>query len=554
MSRYILILFLLPWVLAKAQKEIIILEISKSNVKINEAFSVKVKSTMEGDISIQFPTEFHTGYSVMNGMEQAYDRESGEIKTIHYYNQEGFFTKPGVFTIGPAIIKRGKSVMRSNKVTVDVSQNNTTIPDKQTLDLNTNQPAFGKLISNKKSVYIGESFMMQAKVYSKFPPMSVEDYASYLHEGNLAHHSLDKNTFLSAKQENIGGVNWYSFEHDRNLIFPSHSGSVKINPFKLVLRQGFDEVAVISDNCSIEVKPLPTGAPSSFIGFVGNLKAEAKSTGKCNTRGDILKYELVFTGKGNLHHIEAPTLNLPKGIELYESPKLTEDYIFTENGAEGKVIVNYTLVATDSSNNSIANQTVSYFDLSQNKYVTLDILTTNTNSASFNATDPLTPQEGTKIMHRKKNASQVNNLFSLISPVVLWSAAGFVTLGAIGMGVFFMRKKRNTLSPSSPLTQNSPVQLSWEELHERLDLSLKAGEITQLEQIILDSVALKLQFTQHQSNVLNDFKDKYPLLQPEVLTLLHTIKEVRYGMNLLQETPISLIERTRIMLKTIEQY
>jgi hypothetical protein len=553
-GKYILILFLFPCIWAKAQQEVITLEISKSSVKVNEAFNVVVKSTMEGDISIQFPDELSTGYAVMNGMEQAYDRASGEIKSIHYYNQEGYFTKSGTFTIGPAIIKRGRTVLKSNKVTIEVALYKKTNPEKTTLDLSSDQPAFGRLISNKKSVFIGESFALRAKVYSKFPPMSVEDYSSYLDEENLSHHPLDKNTFLSASKENMEGVSLYSFEHDRNLVFPIHPGKLKINPFKLVLRQGFDEVAVISDKCSIEVKPLPSGAPPSFIGFVGHLKAEAKTSGTCKFKGDILKFELVLTGKGNLHHIEAPTIHLPAGLELYESPKLTEDYVFTEEGADGKVIVNYTLVASDSINNILEDQAISYFDLAQGKYVTLNISANQNNSNSISSIDPLKAEEGTTIINRRKNASNTSNGFSFLYPQVLWSGAGFLALGIIWMGIVFQRKRRKKDALDNPTVGNPPLNLSWSALHNRINTSLISDEITQLEQILLDSLALKLQLSHNHRNTINDFQNHYPFLHSEVAALINTIKEVRYGMNLLQETHISLIEKTRKMVQTIEQY
>ena len=123
MKAYLTIIFFSFACILWAQKNIIKLEVDQKRIKLGESLVITVRSNIEGEISIDFPPEFVRGYDVMSGMEQVVDYNSGIVNTINYYSQNGSFKKVGTFTIGPAYIKRGKHVYKSNTVQVTIHIN-----------------------------------------------------------------------------------------------------------------------------------------------------------------------------------------------------------------------------------------------------------------------------------------------------------------------------------------------------------------------------------------------------------------------------------------------
>ena len=55
------------------QKPIVKLEIEPKSVQIGDEIVVTVKTNVQGEIDIDFPSAFVNGYAVMNGMEQEMD-------------------------------------------------------------------------------------------------------------------------------------------------------------------------------------------------------------------------------------------------------------------------------------------------------------------------------------------------------------------------------------------------------------------------------------------------------------------------------------------------
>ena len=151
---YALLLFSIAC-LVHAQKPMVKLEVNQIKITLGNELIITVKSNIEGEITIDFPAEFVRGYNVMSGMEQVVDYNTGAVNTISYYSQNGSFKKTGNFVVGPAYIKRGKHVYKSNVVKVSVQkeridQGNGSVTAKQLKQL-----AFGTIEVNKYSVYEG---------------------------------------------------------------------------------------------------------------------------------------------------------------------------------------------------------------------------------------------------------------------------------------------------------------------------------------------------------------------------------------------------------------
>jgi hypothetical protein len=497
-KRFALLLFSIAC-LIHAQKPMVKLEVDQLKITLGNELIITVKSNIEGEITIDFPSEFVRGYNVMSGMEQVVDYNTGTVNTISYYSQNGSFKKAGNFVVGPAYIKRGKHVYKSNVVQVSVQKERIDHGNGSVTAKQLKQLAFGTIEVNKYSVYEGEPLIIQSKVYSRFAPTSIEDYQSYKMDQSIEKYSLEQAKNLTARKEMVKGVEMYAVTTDKNLIFPTGNGSLQINPFKLVLRQNYDGLAVVSTGTTVTVKSLPDNAPSSFIGFVGTLDAKCKYSGSCDKKGDVLTLEVVLSGKGNLHNVEAPVLDLSEGLIQFGKPSVSEKFTFGPQGADGKVIYTYRLQATNPLKKSINPLEISYFNPEKAAYVTLRL-------EGFKSTDiqpnkPIKKLGTTTVIKAEKSAKMIQEP-SNHNNTILWgglSLAAVLFLGAVAL--FFYRKKpQQVVNESATKTETIP-NISFptgNELEQQFNQAMESEDLNHLESLLF--TVLGIVFNENPAN------------------------------------------------------
>jgi hypothetical protein len=542
-----------------AQKPIVKLEVDQTKITLGNELIITVKSNVEGEITINFPSEFVRGYDVMSGMEQEVDYNTGIVNTISYYSQNGSFKKTGTFSIGPAYVKRGKHIFKSNMVQVTVQKEhvdngNGTVTSKQLKQL-----AFGVIEVNKTSLYEGEPLIVQAKVYSRFAPTSIEDYQTYKIDQSIDKQALDNAQNLTARKETVKGVGMYVITHDKNLLFPTGSGVLQINPFKLVLRQHFDGLAVVSTGANVNVKPLPNNAPKSFIGFVGSLEAKCQYNGTCDKKGDIIKLELVLTGKGNLHNVDAPKLILSKGLIQFGKPALTEAYSFGAQGAEGKIIYNYTLQSTNNERKEINDLLISYFNPEKEAYVTLTL--DGFKSTDVQTNTPIT-KKGTTTVIKPDNIKKPTEPTTSNKNLITW---GILSLGSVlflaTIGLIYLRKKPAQINPSISDTKinKQPTlspQISAAMLNEQFENAINQGSISDIERIIFNAIALGLN-----KNPAHETKEtllaELRLLNESDANQLHawylSVQQAKYGLNVNDIDDKEMISESKAIYELIKR-
>ena len=363
--------FLLTCFLLNAQQLVLSVSVDNSAPKVGEMIEVIVKTTINGNIQISYPSEFISGGGVMNGMSRQISNSG--YSTIYYRSENGAFQKEGEFTIGPATIRKGNKSYTSNKVVVKVKN----IPQ-ATNSANplmskslANKPAFGLIETNKSSVYVGEPVSITARVFAQFEPKKFEDYREYTSKGLPDKHKIPNPEITNVELKNFQNKRYYSFSYDKSISFPAQAGTFSIQPFQLTLGHFFDQERITSEPASITVKSLPSDAPVTFRGTVGKIIVERSVIKNAEKQGDVATISITFSGYGNLHSIEIPDLKLPSSMQLYGDPKIEEDFQFSEKGAEGKLTIEYNIQLLDPGNLMIPNFMFSYFDLETEKYIEL---------------------------------------------------------------------------------------------------------------------------------------------------------------------------------------
>jgi nitrogen fixation-related uncharacterized protein len=467
-----LLVLILPLVVY-GQKPTIQLEVDPKVIATNDVFSITVRTTINGEVDIELPDEYIHGYNVMNGMEQDVDYATGKIVTFYYISQTGTFRKPGNYKIGPAVIKKGGKVFKSSSVNLQVNSSSPSASNEIELSAKQlRQPAFGIIETSKKKIYAGEPLLVNAKVFSRFDPTHLESYKPYVVSGALEKHELDGGSRIVVNEEYIKRSLYYSFEHDKKVVFPENIGKITIEPFKLILLRGLDGVPITASSKTIEVVPLPKGAPKSFTGGVGQFTITQKVDKTFLKQGDVIDIELEITGHGNLHALHQPDLQLPKGFKLYGDPTIKEDIVFGRKGAEGKLTIDYHVKVLESGSIELPITTFAFFDPEKEKYIVLktksETLTVESNP-EFNDKNDIVENK-TEPVHTDKNtftSSPPQNKKSSSS----WSSWMFIgtplSLAFIGLLLWWGKK-----SPQQSDKKTKPTSISIEKANEESKIAL----------------------------------------------------------------------------------
>lgn len=434
------------------QKPIVILEVEPKEAEVGEMLTITVRANVQGEIDVDLPSGFVHGYEIMNGMNQEIDYNTGKVINYFYLSQNGAMPKAGTFKFGPAYVKKGNKVYRSNTVTVTIRKENTApvtngneITAKQL-----RQPAFGIIEKSKSVIYEGEPLILNAKVYSIFDPSHLEDYQEYKLDGALDKHDITTSSRITVREEKIKRTSYYAFEHDKKVIFPIGTGKFTIEPFKLMLRRGIEGVPITSSSTAIEVKPLPGNAPKDFIGGVGLFTLTSSIDQTKLKQGDVFTLIIEVAGYGNLQNISEPKLNLPKGFVVYGDAIVKEDIAFGSRGAEGKITYEYNIQVTKYGELVFPETTLSFFDPIKEKYVQISTQSTTLSvqkNAGFkisdNSTTTLVESKGQDIFPFKTTDELSTEHSSIVHSPLFWAGVTVPVLCGLFLGLFWRKREEN---------------------------------------------------------------------------------------------------------------
>lgn len=565
------ILLLFTSLFSLGQKPIVYLEVNTKEAEVGEVLTITIKSNVQGEIDIDFPGDFVHGYNIMNGMEQEIDYNTGKVVTYYYLSQTGAISKPGAFKIGPAYVKKGNKVYKSNSVNVVIHKENVSNSNGDGLTAKQlRQPAFGIIEKSKSVLYEGEPLILNAKVYSQFNASHLEDYQAYSLDGVVDKHEIGNTTRIVVEEEKIKRTVYYTFIYDKKVVFPLGTGKMEIDPFKLILRRGMDGLPITSSSASIEVKPLPGNVPNDFIGGVGQFSVSRSIQSGPYKQGDVFTMTIEISGFGNLQNIIEPKLNLPKGFVIYGDPIVKEDFVFGSRGAEGKISYEYNIQVTKFGKLILPKTTISYFDPVKEKYVqegtSTDKLMIEKNS-KFKTTieDPTNlvqndTSESLFPMRRDEGAIKTDNL--IYSSKGFWIAIGSPLFIAFLLGLWLKKKEdESAIGEQKIAAKKSHIEI--QHLFIEADTALKNGDLANyyglIEKGVLRSLALYLR---HDDTIVLGKKEIFEELKERNIepaniealrSIFSTCEHARYGMGLSIEERDNLIISAKQIIQSISR-
>ncbi len=304
--------------------------------------------------------------------------------------------RTGKFVIPTAVAKvKGKDI-RSESKTIEVAAAGaaSSRPQQQQGSSGQRQQAgvsdddiFLTLELSRTNVVVGEPITATLKLYQRvnvagFENVSFPDFNGFWSQ------EIDAPTNIEFTREVYDGQIYNSALLRKFILIPQQQGAVKISPAELVCLVNirvasagnsifdgfFDDYRTVrkkvtSKALTVNVSPLPPGAPASFAGGVGTFGISArlsKDTLKTHEAASLL---VTVTGKGNVSLLEEPKVSFPPDMEVYDT-KISDR--IDKTGVSGSKYYEFPFIPRSYGDFVIEPVKYSYYDVNTKRYVTLE--------------------------------------------------------------------------------------------------------------------------------------------------------------------------------------
>ena len=320
-------------------------------------------------------------------------------------NQEGSFTlQPATITVdGQQYTSNGVRITvlpADQPASTQTAQSTSNAQTSQTSQTRSNQAAgsnaqtsseniFIRTVVSKTTVHEQEALLLSYKLYfagvdvAQFTNNTkLPDFTGFLKQ------ELEQGE-IQTELEHYNGRNYQTAVLYRTLLYPQHSGDIKIEPanFEAVLRvQTRSQVRSIFDDffgsytnvtkpltapgVTIHAQPLPAGKPAGFSGGVGKFTMASSISGTELKTNEAVTIKIDIKGAGNMKLLKTPAIDWPEGFEAYD-PKVTNNFKTTASGVSGTKEIEYLAIPRASGDYVIPAVKYSYFDTQDNAYKTL---------------------------------------------------------------------------------------------------------------------------------------------------------------------------------------
>ena len=245
-----------------------------------------------------------------------------------------------------------------------------------------------RLVLSRSTVYKGEPLRAELKLYQRVPIVG-SNGGKYPSFNGFWAQQLD-NGEQKTRRETFNGKIYETTVLAEYLLYPQQSGELAIDPAEINVvaqivvqsnRRNDPFFGSMPDVYNVErklqtgkvtvnVKPLPAGAPAGFTGAVGQFTMESTPPPTDLAANSAATYTVKISGTGNLSFVQAPKLTLPTSFEQY-TVKTTESIRTSQSGSTGYRQFEYPFIARAEGSYEIAPVEFSYFNPATMRYETL---------------------------------------------------------------------------------------------------------------------------------------------------------------------------------------
>ena len=253
----------------------------------------------------------------------------------------------------------------------------------------TSENLFIRPIISRTKIREQEAIVLTYRLYARVDVTNIQSPKFPDFKGFLVQ-EIDLPQDRTMQPDNYEGVNYYTYDLRKVLLFPQETGKITIEPMSCDVivrvrsaqqrpRSFFDDFfdtyqevskTVTTSKVSLTVEPLPQPKPTDFSGVVGKLSLSTKVSTTEVEANQPITITLKLQGSGNLKMLKNPTLQFPQDFEAYE-PKATNNFNTTDAGLSGSKVIEYLVIPRHDGDFVIPSATISYFDIASDSYKTL---------------------------------------------------------------------------------------------------------------------------------------------------------------------------------------
>ena len=306
----------------------------------------------------------------------------------------------GRFSLPPATAKVNGKEIRSGQVAIQVAAAGAASSSSQ--QRSAQQPGqtqqaggagiqdsdiFLKMDLSRTKAVVGEPIIVTLKLYQRVNIGGFENVVFPTFNGFWSQ-EIEAPTNIEFSREVYDGQIYNSALLRKFVIIPQQQGQVKIDPAEMVclvnvrVSSGgtsifdgfFDDYRTVRKKIStgavtVNVSPLPAGAPASFGGGVGSFSISAKLSRDTLKTHEAASLLVTVSGKGNISLLEAPKVKFPPDMEVYDT-KVSEKV--DQGGLSGSKYYEFPFIPRSHGDFVIEPVKYSYYDVNQGCYVTLE--------------------------------------------------------------------------------------------------------------------------------------------------------------------------------------
>ena len=334
-----------------------------------------------------------TSVQIING------KTTKSVQTTYSYVLKPVRT--GKFTISRAVAKVKGQEIHSAPVTIEVvasgsarsssGQSQSSAQPAQPRQSQTgavpDDDIFLTLSLSRTNVVVGEPVTAVIKLYQRVNVAGFESAVFPTFNGFWSQ-ELEAPSNIEFTRETYNGQIYNSALLRKFVLIPQQQGQIKIDPAELVclvnvrVSSGgasifdgfFDDYRTIRKRVSskavtVNVSPLPSGAPASFSGGVGEFEISAKVSKDTLKTHEAASLLVTVSGNGNVSLLSAPKVSFPPDMEVYDTK--VSDRI-DRGGLSGSKMYEYPFIPRSHGDFVIEPIKYSYYDVNKKQYVTLE--------------------------------------------------------------------------------------------------------------------------------------------------------------------------------------
>lgn len=398
---YILLFFLLSTASVFAQVKFTA-KVDRTEVGIGEAFQIEFDLNAQGD---RFTPPNFAGFSVVGGPNQSSGMTiiNGQTTVSMGVGYILTASKEGEYTIAAATIYSNGKQYTSNQVRIKVvkghpaqrqqaqQQAQADAMDALASNADISKDLFLKATVDKDNVYQGQQLTITYSIYTRIPilqtgQVKLPDLTGFWNQDVTVNKDQRQVPWRVVTYQ---GKRYNVADLKQIIIFPEHSGNIKIDPWSIdmvvrvaapardIMDQFFGgayedkKITPKSAPLTIHVKPLPeAGKPADFVGAVGNFTVQSSIDKTSLKTNEALNYKIKLSGSGNLKLLNDLKPTFSSDFEKYD-PKIVDSVKVNASGVSGDKYFNYLLIPRHGGDYKIAPVTFSYFNPATGKYNTL---------------------------------------------------------------------------------------------------------------------------------------------------------------------------------------